>query len=548
MTLGLDVELAFSKPYQSAVSGALPDMSVTQTLTALYTLEGSETEVCLSTGVIQTHKAGLVDGAYVGWTSSYNRQYVTQARDVLKRECFSGIEARSIKSETDLSTDVQGLTAKKNKRQNQSVPGDFSHFEDLPNLTDLINRDASKSDTPEINCDGCGSCVISVNSDDNFCCNCAWLPLENEYLTSMTISYKRSIFDPFMGDAHMLEERAVDRYGIRDAYKDIAFWDTTPFEIGTKSQPVEISSEIYPAYPSYSYNPDTTADWESSLKTSGIKKYFHNSSAVCSSFDVAQSATYGTIYPWPKRGSTGYTYRRGQAYHMEYQTEHVFEGQTIARFFTKWLPNLTDQTRRRQKLWTESFILSPNSFWGQDSQGVYHSFVHNLVDELGSKDHPERLTVFMSRPNGMKGSLFKGNAALTEATFRGYSSGPDQLLAARQLGMVFTYMNMDTVWESFCDSYNGMLSAMEQFDIWYQDQTGTDSFLAEEWPAFIRSELDMVVKRARADLRMMNQAKDAAGVRFANFWSTVMSTEILKVKLERTDKCTNLPATTLGPR
>ncbi|KAF1937736.1 hypothetical protein EJ02DRAFT_426327 [Clathrospora elynae] len=85
---------------------------------------------------------------------------------------------------------------------------------------------------------------------------------------------------------------------------------------------------------------------------------------------------------------------------------------------------------------------------------------------------------------------------------------------------------MDTVWESFCDSYNGMYNLMKTFDTWYLGLTDTNSHLADEWPFYIRSELDMVVKQTRADLKIGG--------------------EIQKAKLERTDKCQNLPASNVG--
>lgn len=155
----------------------------------------------------------------------------------------------------------------------------------------------------------------------------------------------------------------------------------------------------------------------------------------------------------------------------------------------------------------------------------------------------------MSRPNGMKGSLFKASVAMRGATFGELEAGAEQLLAARQIGYIFTYMNIDTVWESFCDSYNGMYDLMKTFDTWYRGLTGADSHLADEWPLFIRSELDMVVKRARADLKSMYQLKKSAGLPYINYWRNIMNInggEIQKVKLARTDKCQNLPASTVG--
>lgn len=321
--------------------------------------------------------------------------------------------------------------------------------------------------------------------------------------------------------------------------KEIRFWDTS---VTGDEGSYTVETDTYPSYPDYYRNPRTDANWDGS-QYQGVKRYFHNASAVCTSFDVTQAATADVMYPWPDTGFNGFTYARGTAYHQMYQTEHVFEPQTIARFFSSWVP--TSAAARRERFWTENYILTPNSQWGQGT-----AFVHLLADEVGTRFTQDRLTVFMSRPNGMKGSLFGGSVSITQVRFADIPAGAKQLLVARQLGLIFPYMNTDTVWQSFCDSYNGMLDLFEQFDTWYTGQTGVNPDLAGEWPRFIRSELDMVVKRARDDLKIMNQRRKSAGLPYRTFWQTVMAVnngEIQKVKLERTDKCRNLPASTVGP-
>jgi hypothetical protein len=145
--------------------------------------------------------------------------------------------------------------------------------------------------------------------------------------------------------------------------------------------------------------------------------------------------------------------------------------------------------------------------------------------------------------------LFGGKPAVTIERFGSFAAGDAQLTIAREIGMIFTYMNLDTVWQSFCDTYNGILSNLEDFDTWYRGQTGAVSSLATDWPLFIRSELDMVVTNARNNLKLMYQNRKAAGVLFTNRWRTIMAVnggEIQKVKLDRTDKCRNLPASTVG--
>jgi hypothetical protein len=81
-----------------------------------------------------------------------------------------------------------------------------------------------------------------------------------------------------------------------------------------------------------------------------------------------QAATHDWMYPYPKLGKDGYVYDQGKRYHAEYQTEHVFEGQTVSRFFTEWLPNLSNG-HKHEKFWTESYVLSTLANWPKNSDG-----------------------------------------------------------------------------------------------------------------------------------------------------------------------------------
>ena len=167
-----------------------------------------------------------------------------------------------------------------------------------------------------------------------------------------------------------------------------------------------------------------------------------------------------------------------------------------------------------------------------------------MIDELGTYEQLERMSVLLTRVNAAKGRLFGGNVAVNIGKLATYNAGDEQLLAAREIGMIFTYMNIDTVWQSFCDTYNGILAFLEKFDADYEGLGGgSTSVLAKEWPNYIRSELDRVVRDAMTNLRLLEQTRKPAGVRFTQptqRWATVMGVnggEIQKVKLERTDMC-----------
>lgn len=111
-------------------------------------------------------------------------------------------------------------------------------------------------------------------------------------------------------------------------------------------------------------------------------------------------------------------------------------------------------------------------------------------------------------------------------------------------------MNIDTVWTSFCDSCNGILGLLEDFDTWHAGQTRAQNFPADDFPMFVRHELDRAVKQAHDDLKMMKNRRESAGVRYDAFWRSVMNVnggKIQEVKLTRTDQCRNSSASTVGP-
>ncbi|KAH7175361.1 hypothetical protein EDB81DRAFT_874215 [Dactylonectria macrodidyma] len=136
-------------------------------------------------------------------------------------------------------------------------------------------------------------------------------------------------------------------------------------------------SDKYPQYPNWLLASTSAADWETATVTyPDVKKYFHNSSSSCTSFDVGQFATWDGMCPYPKDNGKGYFYQQGVRYHGLYDTEHAFEGQTIGRFFDRWLPNSAQKARMHY--WVEENFFLPNNKWGNKP------LMKLLVDELGS--------------------------------------------------------------------------------------------------------------------------------------------------------------------
>ncbi|TGO46100.1 hypothetical protein BCON_0345g00010 [Botryotinia convoluta] len=180
----------------------------------------------------------------------------------------------------------------------------------------------------------------------------------------------------------------------------------------------------YPAFPS-----NQGYDWDGIQigKWDDIERYYGNSSAVCLDWGVFAKATADTV-------NTG-----GAAIRADYQTEHVFEGQLIGDFFKVWLDG--------------------DGVTNQPATVNIHPNPQNQVPcgwtELGRTAHLDRLTILMARPNLMKGTLASGFRAISPDVGAAYRSmtAEEQLLAVKDMGMVFSYLNNADVWDQFCETF-----------------------------------------------------------------------------------------------
>lgn len=68
----------------------------------------------------------------------------------------------------------------------------------------------------------------------------------------------------------------------------------------------------------------------------------------------------------------------------------------------------------------------------------------------------------------------------------------------KELGMVFTYMELPEIIDAYCLTYEGIYTLMGQFDTWYagQNPSGPLSGLQEKWVLYNRGLLDNVVVKA----------------------------------------------------
>ncbi|KAF5974968.1 glycoside hydrolase family 18 [Fusarium coicis] len=557
---GLDVDLSFGMPYTAAIDGTLPDISVSQ----------------------ETQKAKLISGSYVGWGDDYEHRFLQQDTRVGSQRCFGkpSHKSRSYKlgpsnaglidnkgDEEEPECDKEDVLCIRNKRkakrQNNSTPDnyDFSGHGVIRKASELSDKsiDDWVRKKQRVSCEPCGSCIITEKGEKNSCCSCIWLPPppdpdEDEHpdLGSMPLPggpliprapKKRAAGLDGSSDAnnHVFPRQAAQPAPPRLTQKPkwVKFWtipgDVIPFEIGT---------ERYPSYPDYYQDPEGKSNipFDGNSKFSDILMYYHNSTSVCTSFDVQKAPGYDEIWKYDRQDPYG-PYKKGVLYHQHYDTEHILEGQTISRFLATWLPSHKYSNR-----WTEKWVFTEYSQWEDKQTKKQNAFIHLVVDELGSSIHYDRLAIFLSNSNRMKGALFKGISTTTSASFAQLEAGAEQLLHVRELGFVFGYMGRDDIWGAFCDSYNGILDLMETFDTWYFKESKSTSDLAAQWVSFIRSELDMVSRQARADVKSMYRQKKPAGKNYEDFWEVMMkgpTAEMTKVQLNKIGKCKKLPASTV---
>lgn len=121
----------------------------------------------------------------------------------------------------------------------------------------------------------------------------------------------------------------------------------------------------------------------------------------------------------------------------------------------------------------------------------------------------------------MKGDITGLKTAVNARKFDAVEAGDEQLTFAKNFGMVFSYWNLPEIWTSFCDSYNGMLDVLTDFDQnWNALHPQDRSDLATAWSSFVLIELGNIVVSARAQaMSMYNRKKDAGGV-WGWWWTT----------------------------
>ncbi|EXK80363.1 hypothetical protein FOQG_15145 [Fusarium oxysporum f. sp. raphani 54005] len=136
-------------------------------------------------------------------------------------------------------------------------------------------------------------------------------------------------------------------------------------------------------------------------------------------------------------------------------------------------------------------------------KGEPFNFVEVLLSELGNIQHLDRLAILKTRPNGMKGSMFSGHQS---SNIGKYAAMPqeDKLMATKEMGMVFEYMNHPDIWKKFCDTYEALWEQMGNFDTFYATQSSAPTIpsLQDEWKEFIEVVLTSLVHNTRTTFQI----------------------------------------------
>ncbi|EGX92282.1 bacteriodes thetaiotaomicron symbiotic chitinase, putative [Cordyceps militaris CM01] len=177
------------------------------------------------------------------------------------------------------------------------------------------------------------------------------------------------------------------------------------------------------------------------------------------------------------------------------------------------------------KMCRAKYNRAPWQINNSSGERVPASFTQLLHSELGNESHLDRLTVFLARPNRMKGAMFSGSRAVAKDKYIGMDV-QEQLLAIKDMGMVFTYMNDPKVWDAFCKTYEAMYKHMENYNDWWvntQESThGKIPKLQDMFKEYMRVTLRSFSNRAQDEFAWAysQRAADAGKKPFSAYWAT----------------------------
>jgi hypothetical protein len=86
-----------------------------------------------------------------------------------------------------------------------------------------------------------------------------------------------------------------------------------------------------------------------------------------------------------------------------------------------------------------------------------------------------------------------------------------QILSAKELGMVFNYMNEQVVWDKFCATYEAIYTLLGQWQTYYNNNPNAPlpqglnlPNLQDEWKLYINTALDLIVANGKSTFSQMH--------------------------------------------
>ncbi|PKK46869.1 hypothetical protein CI102_8377 [Trichoderma harzianum] len=333
---------------------------------------------------------------------------------------------------------------------------------------------------------------MSCSSDDeegNWCCGCVSMDYRYGFSDMPPCSICESHPDPWL-DSPFLKEMSRTEFTVCE----MTYWPLQPYK--------------YPSFPnqaSFPWDGIQNGKWDT------VSKYWGNTSASCTNWNAGKVMPADTTYIPDGFGGS-------KPVRPQYETEHPFEGQLIPDFFNFWLtkgklndidPTVHYSPPLANCTFIDDFINNQDLFPIKNSTGLRRPYdaalPEILLSELGCSDHLDRLSIFLARPNHRKGSIFQGTKVVDMTKFK-QQTAEEQLLVAKEVGLVFTYLNTPEIWDMFCASYEAMYQHMGFYDSWYSvNGPGIVINFQAEWKKFIRTALDAAVTRARTAFDNMYQ-------------------------------------------
>ncbi|KAH6953855.1 hypothetical protein BKA56DRAFT_625507 [Ilyonectria sp. MPI-CAGE-AT-0026] len=457
-----------------------------------YPSPGFAPETCLTTSVSYIPISMLLLGKTIGWDVYEGLPYIiSDSSHSDNQKQRHGEDGACYPNQPSVGADkAWGYSADSNVNPD--------------NYMDASAADSIEESKESFPCTSCLTCSESAKKGE-VCCGCANMDIDLGYkdtpacasdidtggpwpgaLSGNPVSARGESTDD--GDLSSLDERAWDPNN-PTAYLSAKGVAVCPNISGAGKKYKVHGAYRYPSFPE-----DSARVWEGieNNRWGSISRYWGNTSSSCSDW------TRGLRTPMATSKRFGDTTRPNTS----------LKASSSPTFFTQWLDKgqienqMTAPSDPQPKFpcqTTATWILTGRTAFPWRLDNRPRPFIHLLLAELGNISNLDRLAILKARPNRMKGSMFGGKQSTALASYADMTP-EQQLLATKEMGMVFHYLNDPTVWARFCATYEALYDLFGDFDTFYATQTtgATVPSLQDEWKEFIEVVLTSLVNRSKA--------------------------------------------------